>query len=147
MDISLEVQDTFDHLEWADAETLSAAFALAAASQDERVRNLLIHVHEVQWAYLHLWRADPVEIPERESFADLVSVSRWARDYHMLRRRFFSGLSRADLDAHVAFPWAERLSARFGTVYPTTLRQSMLQIGLHSAYHRGSRDASEGIGC
>jgi uncharacterized damage-inducible protein DinB len=137
MDISVEIQEMFDHLEWADAEMLSAARALASASQDERIRSLLIHVHEVQWTYLHLWRGDPVAIPERESFTDLLAVSRWAREYHTLRRRLFLGLFRADLDAHIAFPWAERLSARFGKVYPTSLRQSMLQIGLHSAYHRG----------
>lgn len=134
----LSWRDMFDHLEWADAEMLGAALALPAALWDERVRSLLIHVHEVQWTYLHLWRGDPVVIPERESFADLVSVSRWAREYHTRRRQWFeSGLPGADLDAHVAFPWAERLAARFGKVYPTTLRQSMLQIGLHSAHHRG----------
>lgn len=137
MDISVEVQNMFDHLEWADAEMLGASLALPAAVQDQRVRSLLIHVHEVQWAYLHLWCGTPVVIPERESFTDLGSLSRWARDYHARRRHFFSGLLAADLDAHIAFPWAEQLSARFGKVYPATLRQSMLQIGLHSAYHRG----------
>lgn len=137
MNISVELQETFDHLEWADAEILGAVLAFPAASQDKRIRSLLVHIHEVQWAYLHLWRGDPVVIPELESFTDLMSVSRWARDYHTRRRHFISALLSADLDGHIAFPWAERLSVRFRKVHPTTLRQSMLQIGLHSAYHRG----------
>jgi uncharacterized damage-inducible protein DinB len=137
MDISVELQETLDHLEWADAEILGAVLALPGASHDKRLRSLLIHIHEVQWAYLQLWRGEPVVIPERETFTDLVSVSRWAQDYHTQRRRFVSEILSADLDGHIAFPWADRLSARFGRVCPTTLRQSMVQIGLHSAYHRG----------
>jgi uncharacterized damage-inducible protein DinB len=137
MDISVELQETLEHLEWADAESLGAVLALPAASHDERIRSLLIHIHEVQWAYLHLWRGDPVVIPERGTFTDLGSVSRWARDYHSQRRQFVSGIASADLDGYIVFPWAERLSARFGKVCPATLRQSIVQIGLHSAYHRG----------
>lgn len=137
MSLSVELQESLDHLEWADAEILGVALAVPAASHDERIRTLLIHIHEVQWAYLQLWRDEPVVIPERESFAGLESVSAWARDYHTRRRHFVSGLVTADLDRHIVFPWAKQLSARFGKVYPTSLRQSMLQVTLHSAYHRG----------
>jgi uncharacterized damage-inducible protein DinB len=135
--ISTELQQILEHLEWADATLSSAALALPPAQHDAPIRNLLIHLHEVQWAYLQLWRAQPIHIPERESFPDLQSVARWARDYHAQRHDFTDQLDDAGLERHIDFPWAEQLAARFGKVHPTTVRQSILQIGLHSAYHRG----------
>lgn len=135
--ISTELQLIFDHLEWADACAFSSVRATRAAEEDALIRSLLIHIHEVQWTYLQLWRGEPVLIPERQSFTDLSSVYRWAREYHARRQGFTSDLSEAALERHIEFPWAEQLSRKFGKVHPTTVRQSMLQIGLHSAYHRG----------
>ena len=135
--ISVELQQIFQHLEWADATIFAAVLATPAAEKDTRIRNLLVHSCETQWAYLQLWRREPVIIPERESLPDLSSAYRWARDYHAQRQRFVADLDEAHLERLVDFPWAEQLSAHFGKVHPTTVRQSMLQIGLHSAYHRG----------
>lgn len=136
MQTPIEIRELSEHLEWADAETWTAAISTAGPA-DERLRSLLIHTHEVQWAYLHLWRGEPVVIPERSSFPDLASVCKWALAYHAARRVFLADVQHAQLERHISFPWASHLEAQFGTVHPTTLRQAILQVALHSAYHRG----------
>ena len=42
-----------------------------------------------------------------------------------------------DLEATMHFPWAEQLAERFGKVQPTSMRQALLQVPMHSHYHRG----------
>jgi uncharacterized damage-inducible protein DinB len=134
---STETRQLLAHLEWADAVTWAAVLGSEATAADARIRELLIHGHETQWAYLQLWRQEPLNIPAAESFADLRDVMRWARRYHDERARFAAGLDEVALERAIVFPWAEQLAGRFGQVHPTSLRQSILQVALHSAYHRG----------
>lgn len=138
---STELQQMMAHLEWADATIWTSVLATPACIMDPRMRGLLVHIHGVQWAYLQLWRSEPLDMPAVESFPTLVAVAEWARHYHDQRAEFTAGLAAADLERHIHFPWAERLAERFGTVFPTTLRQSIMQIALHSSYHRGQVNA------
>jgi uncharacterized damage-inducible protein DinB len=84
-----------------------------------------------------LWRQEPLSIPSPESFGSLVQVDCWGRLYHQERAAFAAGLDGTALEREIEFPWAEQLTARFGRVHPTSLRQSIIQIAMHSAYHRG----------
>lgn len=135
--ISTETRELLEHLEWADAKVCSAVLGLEAATADTRVRELLSHSTGVLWAYLHLWRGEPLDMPKPEELGDLRAVAGWARRYHEERASYTAGLEDAELERTVEFPWAEQLVRHFGQVHPTTLRQSMLQVALHSAYHRG----------
>jgi uncharacterized damage-inducible protein DinB len=114
-----------------------AARVTEKASSDERARQLLHHVHEVQWAYLQLWRDEPVAIPDLDSFSDLTSIQHWGQEYHVDLARFLKELEQRGLGREIEFPWAEQMRERFGQVHSTTLRQSILQVALHSTYHRG----------
>lgn len=138
---SIELQPMLEHLEWADATVLTSVLASPNCAADRRLRELLVHIHAVEWAYLQLWRNEPPSVPAVEDFADLGAVVQWARRYHQQRSEFTATLTEADLERHIQFPWAEHLAERFGLVPPTTVRQSMLQIALHSAYHRGQVNA------
>jgi len=126
-----------EHLEWADAEVWRQVLATTAAVDDGRVRELLLHSHTVEWAYLQLWRGEAPTVPEPHSFPDLPAVARWARQYHRERAPFTAALDEAALAQPVRFPWAERLAERFGTVHPTSVAQSLIQVAMHSAHHRG----------
>jgi uncharacterized damage-inducible protein DinB len=61
----------------------------------------------------------------------------WARPYYSEVRAFIDGCGRDELSAELNMPWAERLSRRFGPVGPSTLAETLLQVVMHSSYHRG----------
>jgi len=135
--VSTEIRELLAHLEWADAVMWTAVLASEAGAADDRIRKLLGHGHETQWAYLQLWRGQPLNMPAGEDFPDLPAVARWARHSHQEIAAFAAALDEAGLEREIEFPWAEQLVSRFGRVHPTTVRQSILQVALHSAYHRG----------
>ncbi len=50
---------------------------------------------------------------------------------------FLAGLTEEKLDQIANMPWAERLSAQFGTVHDSTVAETLMQVPLHSTNHRG----------
>lgn len=135
--ILTELSELSRHMEWADAWIWRTALRIEEARHDERMRRLLHHAHAVQWVYLRLWRDEPVDVAELEAFPDLPSIHRWGRDYHLEFGRFAQTVDRDELGREIVVPWAEELRERHEDVHPTSLRQSMLQVALHSTYHRG----------
>jgi uncharacterized damage-inducible protein DinB len=89
----------------------------------------------VQHAFLSIWRG---EAPQWREFAQLDQVTAWAREYHDAAQSHLASVDDAALERTVVLPWAERLTARFGrTPAPTILRETMMQVPMHSIYHRG----------
>ena len=43
----------------------------------------------------------------------------------------------ASLAGPVTLPWADELVKRFGSAAPATLAETILQVAMHTAYHRG----------
>jgi uncharacterized damage-inducible protein DinB len=123
------------HAEWADALVWKAA--LACGSEDGELRAGLHHLHMVQWAYLHIWRAEQVKPRELSSFPTLATIRGWAREYYRELPSYLGAVSAADLKRDVRFPWAERLVHRFGGARPATWGESVVQVAMHSSYHRG----------
>ena len=41
------------------------------------------------------------------------------------------------LQRQVHFPWSQQLVERWGVAQPATLTETILQVALHSTYHRG----------
>ena len=132
----------YDHMQWADALVWRAALASPAAENDAVIRDRFVHIHMVQRAFLAIWRAQAPEFRESSSFDGLASIARWGHQYHDEVRSHFEALDDAALDRTVILPWAERLTRRFGREpAPTTLRETMLQVPMHSTYHRGQVNA------
>ncbi len=125
------------HMEWADAITWKAVTALAAARQDAPVADKLYHLHSVHWAYLQVWRGEALQIPERGTLGDSAALFAWARPYYSELRGFVDTLDEAALSRPLTFPWADALEARFGSVARATLGETILQVAMHTAYHRG----------
>ena len=123
------------HAEWADALVWKAA--LSSGQEDDELRAKLHHLHLVQWAYLHIWRAEQVRPRELSTFPTLAGIRGWAREYYRELPSYMGALSDPDLGSEVRIPWADRLVQRFGRARPTTLAESVLQVALHSSYHRG----------
>jgi uncharacterized damage-inducible protein DinB len=133
-------RELYDHMRWADAVVWRAALAHAPAGKDKRLRDLFAHLHMVQHAFLSVWRG---EAPQWCEFERLADVAPWARAYHDDVRPHLAALDDAALARTMVMPWADRLSARYGraAAAPTTLRETMLQVPMHSTYHRGQVNA------
>ena len=43
------------HMQWADAEVWKKVLSYDAAEKDERIKKLLYHLHQVQYAFYFLW--------------------------------------------------------------------------------------------
>ncbi|MCP3918145.1 MAG: hypothetical protein GY711_21560 [bacterium] len=65
--------DLITHMEWADAHVRGAIFKLGSEREDAWLSELLYHSHSVQWAYLHIWRGEPVELPRAERIAEHIA--------------------------------------------------------------------------
>ena len=125
-----------DHMEWADALMWRSVRAIPVAQRDERLIALLHHLHQVQWIYLDIWRCQPPAITDPKSYASADAVEQWARPYYAQAAAFIDALDEAGLAQVVEFPWADQIEQRFGAVGPATMRETIAQILLHTAYHR-----------
>ena len=139
--ISIELRQLLDHMAWADALVWGAVLEHTGAERDERLLQLLHHVHEVQLAYTQLIRGETVDVPELASFDSLKALTFWGRSCHAALHELADGLGAERLDALLEIPWADQLVSRYGSARPTTVRQGLLQLASHSAYHRGQINA------
>jgi uncharacterized damage-inducible protein DinB len=134
MDLA-ECRALLGHAEWADALVWKAA--LAGGQDDPGLLETLHHVHAVQWAYLHIWRGERARPRELSSFPTLTALRDWAQEYYLELSPYLASLSAQDAAVEVRFPWADHLVQRFGQARPATWTESVLQVALHSSYHRG----------
>lgn len=131
-------RDLYRHMEWADSTVWRAVFASDAARTDQRVRNLLAHLHSTQRAFLDTWKRQPLQYRDRSSFRDANDILQYARDYYAGLSAHVDRIPDENLDDVMVMPWAERF--RSGA-QPTTFRETLLQVPLHSTYHRGQVNA------
>jgi uncharacterized damage-inducible protein DinB len=134
MDLA-ECRALMGHAEWAESLVWQAVLALP--QEDAELQAKLYHLHMVQWAYLHIWRGEAVKPRELGTFATRQALCGWAREYYRDLPSYLAGLSGPNLGREVLFPWADRLVQRFGKARPTTWTESLLQVAMHSGYHRG----------
>jgi uncharacterized damage-inducible protein DinB len=123
------------HAEWADALVWKAVQACGAEDADLRAK--LHHLHMVEWAHLHVWRAEQVRPRELSTFPTLATIRGWAREYYRELPPYLATVGAADLAREVRLPWADRLVRRFGGCQPATWAETVLQVAMHGSYHRG----------
>jgi uncharacterized damage-inducible protein DinB len=128
----------FGHMEWADSTVWRTA--LTVNCMDEELRRLLLHVHVVQRAFLHIWTGRPVTEAFRtaEDFASLAALRDWAMTYYGQAHAFLATVDEAHLSNRVELPWSGQLTAHLGRVpEATSLADTLFQVTSHSTYHRG----------
>jgi uncharacterized damage-inducible protein DinB len=131
-----ELQGLLDHMAWADASTWKAVSAVPGAEADRRLCDLLYHLHTVQWVYLQVWRGETPSVPEISSLPNLPAIAAWARPYYRELSAFTAGIGAAELSQELKIPWASEVARRYGSAAPATLGQTVLQVVLHTTYHR-----------
>jgi uncharacterized damage-inducible protein DinB len=130
-------QDLFRHMEWADSVIWTAVLAHADAADHTALRDRLYHLHMVQRAFLQVWRGDYTRTPP-STFSDSATLLDWAREYHVEANEYLGDLGEVDLDQPLAVPWARMVESRLGRkAEVTSLGETLLQVVMHSTYHRG----------
>lgn len=136
------IRPLYEHMEWADSLVWEKVFATPAAMDDQKLRTLLHHIHMVQRAFLTIWRSDEFKYHELSEPRDLQALAVWCREGHAAIRSYLDDVDATTLDAELKMPWADRLVADLGrSAAPTTLGETMLQVPMHSLYHRGQVNA------
>jgi uncharacterized damage-inducible protein DinB len=135
--MNIEIQLLMKHLEWADATLLAAILQAPAYATDGRIRELLYHAQSVEQIYLQFWRKQPVEIPEQSEVPGTHAIAVGMYRFHEECRKHVLPPDETELGRVIDFPWKDMLQKSFGEIRPTTVRESILQIVIHSAYHRG----------
>lgn len=142
-------EDLVRHMEWADATLWGIVLADDGAPRDPRVETWLHHVHEVHHAFLGVWRGKAFRPSDPRDFDGPVAIARWGRDAHAQIGVHLGTVNDAAWDSELEIPWAEELTEEWGgPIGPVTLRQSVLQLALHTAHHRGQVTARlRELGC
>jgi uncharacterized damage-inducible protein DinB len=124
---------------WADATVWSAVLASPAARADTAIRRTLHHIHLVQHIFLQAWTQQPVVIRPDTDFSTVESLAAYGRSAHQGVLAYVAQASPATLAGEFREPWPEQFEARWGRgpAAVHTLGESLLQVPMHTAHHRG----------
>ena len=132
------LRELFAHMEWADAAAWRAALTHANAAADDRLRDLLLHIHVVQRAFLHVWTDRPVLLPKPDEFTDLAAVQRFGHPVYAELHTFVDAIGDQALGRPITMPWIVEYEQHTGRSFSTpSLAETMFQVASHSTYHRG----------
>lgn len=133
--------DLYQHMEWADVLVWRAVLSSSDAGADEKLREYFYHFHLVQWAWLGAWRGETRDTPF-PTFEDTRAVMLWGQKYYSEIFIHFENLTDEKLSETMQLPWAEIVERELGRIPEViSVGETMLQIPLHSLYHRGQINA------
>lgn len=136
------LRDLLQHMEWADAAVWRAVLDCPAAADDTRLRDVLLHLHGVQRAFLTVWTAQPPPSPPSGARPALPDVRAMARAYHRDLGAALPSFDEAALTRPIRMPGLEPYEQQFGIRFADpTLAETMVQVTGHSTYHRGQVNA------
>ena len=128
-------------MEWADAAVWRAVLSSPEASNDERIKKWLHHIHMVQHAFINVWREQSHSANAGSELA-LTELPEWGGQFHRLAVDYLETLREEDLDGPMLMPWAKYLTKHLGRDPEiTTKGETILQVAAHSTYHRGQVNA------
>lgn len=133
--------DLYHHMEWADAAVWSAVLASGSGQADAKLRDYLYHLHVVQRAFLRSWRNELNETTF-PTFDDASSLMRWGRTFYAEALGYLESLDDGRVSQAMPVAWAARVEQRLGRKpETTTMGETLLQVVLHTTYHRGQVNA------
>ena len=134
-----DLMTLFLHMEWADSLMWRALLALPPEPQhDVSLRERLLHTHLVQQAFLAMWRGTPlVTFPSSEDFPDLPALAAFARPYYGEALTLIASADDRELEKPQPVPHSERLAPPGGAIAVATRAETVLQVAMHTTYHRG----------
>ena len=131
------IKDLSEHMAWADSKIWTEVMKISKHSNIKDIFDLLFHLHSVQHAYLCIWTNQQLDQFENIKFDNLDDLSNWRLDFHKKNERFISGMDEEKLTQPVNIPWTKYLEKKIGKKPDTSnLIQTILQVIMHSTYHR-----------
>ncbi len=127
------ILDLYSHMEWADAGHWGALLAYGPAREDPDLRERMLHLHGAQEVWLGRFQGLdlPVRWPTVEDYPEIADLRHYAASCHVALRAFLPSLKEGDLARELAF------HTLAGDAVTQALGDSLLQVPLHSQYHRG----------
>jgi uncharacterized damage-inducible protein DinB len=136
--ITSSLKHLFDHMKWADAEIWKKVLAFESAESDEKIKKILYHLHQVQYAFYFLWNELPLEIPKTEEFSNLKSIAKWGFEYQQKLNEFLASPKSDENEKVIQIPWSVFIERKTKQkVVPAKFEETILQVASHSTYHRG----------
>ena len=136
-----DLTELYRHMEWADAAVWASVLASANGREDAKLREYLLHLHFVQRAFLRTWRGEPVETAY-PVFDDAPTLMLWGRSYYGEAFAHLAGLGDEKMSEPMPLAWAAMVERSLGRPpETTTFGETVLQVALHSLYHRGQVNA------
>jgi uncharacterized damage-inducible protein DinB len=130
--------ELFRHMEWADSMVWGVALAHPKAREDSGMRERLYHIHMVQRAFLSTWKGEATRPPASDGFEDLPALLGWARDNYTELNEYVARAGEMDLERPIVVPWIAMFERRAGRKADVpTFHETLLQVVMHSSYHRG----------
>ncbi len=123
--------DFLAHQAWADAKQWSVIEAHPAASTDQEISKRLHHFHLTQYAFITILRGEEFVFSRMPDFPDLKSLKEFVMHNHSLFASYGASMNEADLSKKLDIPWFKKPPLEI------TVSQALLQVCMHSQYHRG----------
>jgi len=135
------IKDLYRHMEWADALVWRAVVESEVSRTDQKLRELFHHLHLVQRVWLRAWRGEPRDTTD-PTFDDAKSLMSWGHSYYAEVSSHFEALTDEQIAGIMQLPWAEIVERELGRKPERiSIAETMLQVALHSQYHRGQINA------
>jgi uncharacterized damage-inducible protein DinB len=126
------LKELYAHQEWADAEHWRAFEACPSSLSDHSLCERLVHIHQVQYAFLWMVGPHPESFvfKELKDYAKMADLKADAQRYHATMASVLQQLSDDQLEEIVNAPW-------FSRPMNISRRHALIQAAMHSHYHRG----------
>ncbi len=132
------LKDMLNHMNWADAKMWDTVLSNPAIHKHKKLWNVLYHLHSTQHAFYQLWLDLPLDLPQMSDFKNINDLAGWAAKYYELSSSFLSSLKEKELNRVIIIPWSNRPEKPAGKQpSDTTLAETVIQVAMHSSYHRG----------
>ncbi len=132
------LSELLNHMEWADSSVWKALLDYPDAIKDGNLKEILIHHHTVQWAFLKTWKEQPADIPIESNSKSFDSILRLVKQYYFELNEYSVTLDLYDLNKVTVVPWIDLVTEKLGKEPgKVTLAETIMQVSIHSAHHRG----------
>jgi len=136
-----QLKRLLSHMKWADIQLLNQIHKLENGMKDEKLYNYIHHLHVVQRVFLKIWKNQSLRelFPKYETSDEFLN---WMNNYHNELNEFIHEIKEDNLENLINVPWAIKAEKLIGyKAEPSTLRDTITQVILHSQYHRGQANA------
>ena len=128
--IPVDARELIRHMEWADSSVLRAVLAHAPAHEDGRLRDLLVHLHGVQAAFLAIWASRALPEPPAEP-PTLAQIAAFARGCHAEVPAMIAQWGQADLSRPIRMPGLEPYERQIGRPFDSPTLAENGRAGRH----------------